>query len=274
MLYQPIGVGVQAYSPSPLDGSFRQAARALGISTPKLCLDAGDASSFTSGQSWLDQSGNGYDFFLGDTSSSEATDPTFNGTAGLKSPTEYFSYDGGDSFTYDSANETWMKNLHKDNALATFIAWIYVTDRTSVQGIIGNRGGNTGGNTGADFSLNVTTGRLLWRQRNGSAVQTMGPSTVGVGVNAWHMAAVSVNEAAGAAASVFAVDGTTETFDATYTSPTASDPTFTTQIGSLGNGVNRLLSGTRMAGLLAWDTNLSAAQIVAFFNTTRGRFGV
>ena len=48
-----------------------------------LCLDAGDANSYTSGQKWLDRSGNGYDFFLGTTDSVQASDPTFNGTPGI-----------------------------------------------------------------------------------------------------------------------------------------------------------------------------------------------
>jgi hypothetical protein len=54
----------------------------LGLVTNcKLVLDAGEASSYTSGQSWLDLSGNGYDFFLGSTSGAAANDP-FGGPLG------------------------------------------------------------------------------------------------------------------------------------------------------------------------------------------------
>ena len=43
--------------------------RRLGLTNGlKLCLDAGDANSYTSGEPWLDTSGNGYDFNRGTTS--------------------------------------------------------------------------------------------------------------------------------------------------------------------------------------------------------------
>lgn len=78
----------------------------------KLCLDAGDINSYPgSGTKWLDTSGNGYDFDFGDGSTS-STYPTFNGVAGNLSANEFFSSDGGDYFSYDSANEPWMDELH------------------------------------------------------------------------------------------------------------------------------------------------------------------
>jgi len=83
----------------------------------QLALDAGDTNSYSgSGQSWLDTSGNGYDFFRGITGGANSDDPTFNGTSGGISINEYWSFDGDDFFIYDSANETWMNNLHKNNA--------------------------------------------------------------------------------------------------------------------------------------------------------------
>src|SRR5688572_10725967 len=93
----------------------------------KLCLDAGDnLSAPAAATSWLDRSGNGYDFFRGTTSGADATDPTFNGTPGELSAAEYWSFDGGDFFRYDTTNETWMQNLHKNNALLSFFCWLYL----------------------------------------------------------------------------------------------------------------------------------------------------
>lgn len=87
----------------------------------QLCLDAGDIDSYPgSGIKWLDTSGNGYDFNLGD-GSTATTYPTFNGSAGALSKNEFFSFDGGDYFSYDSANETWMDQLHNDGAVVSFI---------------------------------------------------------------------------------------------------------------------------------------------------------
>lgn len=90
----------------------------------KLCLDAGDINSYPgSGTKWLDTSGNGYDFDFGDGSTS-STYPTFNGSAGGLSASEYFSFDGDDYFSYDSANETWMNELHNAGVSVSLVAVI------------------------------------------------------------------------------------------------------------------------------------------------------
>lgn len=82
----------------------------------QICLDAGDENSYTSGDKWLDVSGNGYDFHRGLTSSTDGQEMTFNGTPGDITKNEYFYSTGNDMFRYDSANETWMESLHKDGA--------------------------------------------------------------------------------------------------------------------------------------------------------------
>ena len=94
----------------------------------ELCLDAGAASSYTSGQKWLDMSGNGYDFFLGSEGASASTgdEPTFTGSAGGLSDSEYFVMDGGDFFSYDTGTlESWMTDMYKDNATWTVLMWTY-----------------------------------------------------------------------------------------------------------------------------------------------------
>jgi hypothetical protein len=103
----------------------------------KLCLDAADSASYSgSGQSWLDTSGNGYDFFRGATSASEASDPAFFGAPGAKSLNEYWQNDGaGDCFTYDSSVETWMSNLHKDGAKWSLI-FVYDPNNSVSEAIV------------------------------------------------------------------------------------------------------------------------------------------
>lgn len=82
----------------------------LGLTTNlKLTLDAGDNSSYSgSGQKWLDVSSNGYDFFRGEDATT-SNDPVFATNGGI----ENFNLNGNEWFAYDSANETWMENLHK-----------------------------------------------------------------------------------------------------------------------------------------------------------------
>lgn len=82
-----------------------------------IVLDAGDGNSYISGQVWKDVSGNLQDFHRGTTSASQASDPTFNGTAGANSAGTYWSLDGGDWFSEDDTRAgtvlTFADNWHK-----------------------------------------------------------------------------------------------------------------------------------------------------------------
>ena len=85
----------------------------------KLCLDAGDMASWPgSGTKWLDRSSGGYDFFLGTNGSTAA--PTFNGTPGDKTASEYWTGNGC-YFNYDSTNEAWMQAMAKDGATFSYL---------------------------------------------------------------------------------------------------------------------------------------------------------
>jgi len=247
-----------------------QAIKALGLTTGlKLCLDAGDAASYTSGQSWLDRSGNGFDFFLGADGSATASDPTFTGTAGDLDA--YFAHDGGDYFTYNSANETWMNNLHKNNALFTLAAWVYTVE-PAFQTFAGQRGA-AAGNTGVSFGISTT--QLQFFVLNAGTVVASIVADLVAGTNAWNFFAVSVDEAAGAGGALLQKDNSVEAVTSTYTSPSAGNASFTMQIGARGNGDAPIKSGNRMAMFTAWEGRaLTAGEIQAFFNATRGRFGV
>lgn len=247
--------------------------RRLGLATNlRLCLDAGDAASYTSGQKWLDTSGNGYDFFLGLDGSATATDPTFNGTAGGLSSAEYFSFDGADYFTYDTTNETWMENLHKDNAIFTFMAWVYIGAQGSSQGLFGN---NAATNTNIGIVWQVASSNVqALTVTNGTAASMLQTSSTTVPAGSWLCLGASLNEATGAGGIIWFQNGVTNTDTSTYTSPSASGATFTSAIGSRGNANGILTNNSRMAMFMAWEAALSLSQMTAFYNATRGRFGI
>jgi hypothetical protein len=248
--------------------------RKLGLSTNlRLCLDAGDDASYASGQPWLDTSGNGYDFNRGSGSGSDAADPTFTGTAGRRSSGEYWSFDGGDYFTYDTTNETWMQNIHKDSALFTIVTWWYRAS-TDTSSIMGTNGGAA--NVGTGFHLLHGSGSVLVRCINSTvAALDVTLSTVTVPATAWAMLALSINEAAGASGSTWFCNGASETFNATYSSPASGNASQTLQIGARGGGNNPAASGARCASFMAWEGRaLSIGEIQALFQATRGRFGV
>lgn len=245
----------------------------------QLCLDAGDINSWPgSGQKWLDVSGNGYDFHLGTTSGSEATDPAFTGTAGALTSGDYWTCDADALFTYDTTNETWMQNLHKDGAIFTMLAWVYQT-AYGVGGspcVFGTLGNATKA-VGIQFQLNQTTGLLRLQFGNGSANFSFTSGGAAPSLNAWHLIGVSVSENAGASGGQFYSDGAVNgaAFNPAYTSPSAANATFTMQVAGAGNSQRPVgMSGDARMGFFGiWEgVNLTAAQILAFYNSTESFF--
>lgn len=253
--------------------SMAQSIIKCGLTTNlKLALDAGDAGSYTSGQSWLDLTPGGYDFFRGTTSGSNASDPTFNGTVGNRSSSEYWSFDGGDFFTYDSANEAWMNNLHKNNALFSMAAWIW-PGSTAQQSIFGNNDDSVG-NIGLVWQVRPSDGFIITSITNGVGLVANLNVNVGMTASSWQFVGISLNEPNNVG---FGIRNGNVVADAgvTYASPSAAAATYTSTIGQAGNGTIILPNTSRLACLMAWEARaLSATEMLGLFERTRGRFGV
>ena len=249
----------------------------LGLLTNlQLCLDAGDSASYSgSGQTWSDLSGGGVDFVRGATSSSESSDPTFNGVAGNQSGNEYFSYDGGDLFTIAGTVPTWVSNLHKDNATFTIIEWIYangISSNAQIYGEVATGNNSTSGiYLGTPGTGNPLSPELLVFNAGGSTILKVA-SSLASNNNAWNMVGVSFTESTGAL--TFAVNGS---FDAqtgkTYSSP-STDAAGTFNIGGDVIVPNHENAGDRIAALAIWSRALSQAEITSLFSATRTKFGV
>lgn len=244
--------------------------RKLGLAPGlQFCLDAGDAASFASGQSWLDRSGNGQDFFLGLNGSATASDPTFTGTAGRLSSGEYFACDGGDYFTYDTTNETWMENLHKDSALFSFACWMYPAG-SAAQGFFGTPG-NSASNHGAQFLCNTSNGNVSFQVANGSGTLALSVATnMGAAAGAWQFFAVMVNEAESRVVRMRNL--TAAETASTYSSPSSSAATNVFGIGQLGNGQSPLPSGGRIGFAAAWTGERTVKQMRDLYALTAPRF--
>lgn len=257
------------------DVRYSFAISALGLSSGlKLCVDAGDINSYASGQKWLDTSGGGYDFVLGTTTGAESSDPAFTGTPGGLSVNEYWACDTDALFTYDSANESWMNNLHKDGAKFTALAWIYYTNvgAGSSACVFGTLG-NTLSTSGIQLQINAGTGVLRLQVGNGSGVAALNAVSSGsaVGLSGWHLVGLSLDENAGASGGQFYVDGAVNgsAFDPAYSSPSAAAASFAMQVAADGNGQRPLgLNGAaRIAFIAIWEgTTLSASQIAQIYN--------
>jgi hypothetical protein len=219
---------------------------------------------------WQDTSGNGYDFLRGD-GTTETTFPTFNGTPGGLSSSEYFSFDGGDYLTYDTTNETWMENLHKDNAAWTVLVWLYPAGAGNNR-LFGNSE-NSSTNVGLIALINTSTGEATCNISNstGSYAKQIVPTGFGAVDSAWQSFALSVDEAGNTA--FWARNGVRpQTLSASYTSPSAAGATFTFQIGTQGNDGVPLPSGARMAMFAMWSRALTLAEISNINAVTGGRF--
>lgn len=244
----------------------------LGLTTNlETCLDAGAGASYTSGQKWLDLSGNGVDFFRGTTSSAQASDPTFNGSADGRSSAEYWSFDGGDSFTHDAANLTWMNNLHKNNAIFSFCAWIYCPS-SAAWAITGTGDGSN--SIGFLWIQNTSAMQIFCGDGTAPFILDINLNTLPFpSLNTWTFVGMALNE--GSATGFGQQNGTQESFTSTYSTPSASNASFTMRIGSLGNGVSPVPSGSRMASIAAWEgTALTTTDMMNIYNATRSRFGV
>lgn len=263
-------------NPYVFDKSLIDIITDLGLTTGlQVVLDAGDENSYTSGQPWLDLSGNGFDFNRGLTNTPATDDPTFNGVAGGISSNEYFSSDGADAFNYDSANETFMANLHLDGAkFAVFdVSWLIAAAGNPVCG-------TRAISAGIEYTAN-SSARPLITVNGGSVLTVVGDTALDT--SAWSAKALVLDENGGAV-SFFWNNGNynqvsaSNTFDANYTSPTGTASRMA--IGSGGaNGTASfngfMANGQRIGCFAMWSGTIpTKADLDNIFTEIRGRFGL
>lgn len=232
-----------------------------------LCLDAGDLASYDgSSQTWTDRAASNH-FFRGTTSGSEATDPTFNGVAGAKSASEYFSSDGGDLFKESSAL-TFADAWHKNNGAFTMLALYWIGASKSASTALFNNTGQVG--TGAPgVGMLVTSSRTL---RLFHAIDDTGTAqnittTATATLSSWNFLAAAFDEATTNADLV--VNGTAENFTPTASTATAAKAS-SNRIGSTADAAtNDFESGERIACFAAWSTKLTAAQIATIYTALK-----
>ncbi len=255
---------------------FGASAQAAEVVTDGLVLhlDAGDASSWDDGvdsQRWRDLAGSGYDFFLGADGSASSDDPSFNGTVGNKSASEYFAIESGDFFTYDSANESWMNDLHKNNAAFTLEVWLYASSSGDKQ-LFGS--GATGNEPGILWWIQNAVARLYVFNNSGVALNqtASGDSTPN---NQWFQLALTMDEAAGAGGLKWYRNGASadSSDDATITSPSTDNSPNTIKMHQRPSGATSP-NGTRQAIFRAYTRALTAAEINQNWEANRHRFGL
>ena len=259
--------GVASWAHSVSKQTTAQMLTSLGLTSGLLVnLDAGDSASYNgSSQTWTDRSGLGNHFYLGSGSGADGSDPTFTGTSGGLSASDYFTVNTGDYFTESLAG--WGDdNFHKNGA--TFTIALVVYEVGYISGYPAYYGNGTDTTTGSYLGLNRPGPDLFYASWNfGMSQGTPGVTSV-LTSGSWHFIAVSINENGGAGASLAMVDSTTTTFDANYPSPSSGNATYSAKIMADGSGGSYHSNGARIMSFMVWNRALTATEL----SNLRSRF--
>lgn len=258
-----------------------------GAPTAVMALDAGLLASYTGSGLWkntVDNPADGaakafYDHYLGAATGGGADDPTFNGTPGNNSASEYFSGDGGDFFGCKGGQNTFTNSLHKNNAKFTWCAFLKTPASLSDGAAFMGTYGSGSSSVGVKLVLSGTNGALAFVVGNGSSEQvvaTTGDNFVAAATN--YLLGFSYNEALGMG--MFYRNGllkSTYNFEQAYTAPSsaASDAPLTLMAaGHLVSGYNPMSSGWRIWRNEIFNVALSDAQLTSIFNRYKSKLGL
>lgn len=263
----------QAVSANPggKENLFQTISR-LGLTTSlNVCLDAG-ASESTNGtsQTWTDLSGSGNNYFRGTTSGVDATDPTFNGTAGNLSSSEFFSNDGGDKFA-PTATQSFSDNWHKSGGAWTVMAVLRPNGGVT-PAIWTNTNGPSASSPGLTVLLYSLTGPphvLRYFVSNTNTTKVSAVSSVNITDTAVNFVLVGRSDATQL---VMNVNGTVDVSvpGASTATNAPSGPMFIWENGA-GSDIPPL--GSRLFCLALWSRQLSSAESTLLYENLKPRFG-
>jgi hypothetical protein len=168
-----------------------------------------------------------------------------------------------------------MQNLHKTNASWTALGYGYLT---TVNHYLFGGASNSFANVGISAFIMDIGGLVdkiqLWCIDGSGSAALDHKSTGEVTNNAWNFWAISLDEAAGGTASTMQVNGTQDTFDGSYATPSTASMTYAFEVGGFGNGAGSG-SGNRYGSLAFWEgRTLTAANLTTIHNATKERWGL
>ena len=228
-------------------------------------LDAGDIASYGgSGQVWSDTSGAANHFNRGLSSSSESSDPTFNGTAGGLSENEYFSCDGGDYFSLASGtfDDGWSKN----NGVFTMGAVIRPATLSGLPVWMGN--GDASAFNGVIIRNENGPFRLYYDTADAAGVASQ--NSVATGTAAVPNLCIAGIDEAATTLRIKVNRVAAESYTSTASALTNNPQNLA--IGAWGNGNQPIASGGRIYMAFAWSRLLSAAEMDALGAALATRF--
>ena len=248
-------------------------------------LDTGDGASWNSNENiWRNlvtspadaSSRSAYDFYLGSSSSSESSDPTFSGVPGGRSANEYFSFDGGDYLTLAGANTAFVNSLHKSGAEFTIVLVMRLGAYGS-WGLFGSTAPSGGNYTGIICENNNTTNGSIFFQvyNSGAGVLSGGAaSTSSVKLTKGIYSFVAITFKDSTSSLGIYVNGSQETFSKQYSSPATTSAVNTLQLMAFGGNGVPATSGSRLAIFQLYNRALTKTELDQSFAAIRSRFGI
>lgn len=238
---------------APNPPSFYTTLLYLGLATNlQLCLDDGVSSSqFPSGTTFppLDQSGSASAF----------------AQAWLATP---------------ASQPSWANPVHQANAIWSVVTFVY-QGTASIYGFIGDDGTTS---TGFEWYCAATSRKPTAYVGNGASAVLLEATTqgdTGLNTSAWNMVGITVNSVTGVGGGfnylngVYNQVGGSDTWDATYSSPSAGAAAQIIQVGGNGNNTRPVSLGSRISCMAMWSgTAITKAQMDLIWTAMRGRYGL
>lgn len=234
-------------------------------------LDAANSSSYSgSGQTWTDLMGN-FNWFLGATSSSEASDPTFTGSAGSLSSSTYWAMNGSQTFTLSAANAgTLIRKIGRSDTPFTWEMWIWPGGTAAFDTYYSiTAGGQAGGYL---MVANATSGPPDLETAQSAPTYNdftqAGGSHVGTG--AWMQLGWAA-KGDGTTTCRFFKNGSdvyTNTYSANFTTGDCS------VVPGIGGTIGKYPNTSRIAIIRLYNRVLTSAEVSQNWQSQRGRFGL
>lgn len=231
--------------------------------TMDACFDIAEGDCFDgSAQDVFDLTANNVDFWRGADNTTTTDDWTFVGTADDLSSGTYAEHDGGD-FSRAKAQPAFIQAWHKAGAAKTALVLGQFPDIIGASAAFGTEARDHTANVGIIFEVTSATDDNKIRFTVGDATTALVfdlTSTAAYTPAQIVLLGIAINEAGGATASTMYIDGTSETFDGAYTTPSAGDATNILEIGAAGAAVAHLDNLSRIHACAFIDGVLTGAQ--------------
>jgi hypothetical protein len=234
--------------------------------------DFADANCYPGfGQVLNDLSGQGNSFYNGNSSGDASFDMTFNGRPGGHSSAEYF--DGG-SVVLGAAQPAWVQTVHRAGGKISIAQWTRTTSGSySMGGFFTQFKNDLSGPQFPGFAFGISDGTLTTiglptfsvLRADGASAGFFAATDIN-GSGNWMFSACAIDAAAGTA--LIQIDSKQYSGSIAYTTPATTDSPNPILLSPSGATVHA------KAALALWDRALPAADVMALYNATKGRFGL